>query len=146
MITTTIPRSPAFCSLFNFSWFKKINIVFIKPGCCLFCQTPDKLMQTNTLISIDTRDQFLYLAFLSSGLMHDQRVNVHLIALPRVAPGSMVETQRETKERQTMGVGTSHNHWIDHALETKNQPKFLKSSRARNSERRKENLCAGITN
>ena len=30
-------------SLFNFSWWEKINLVFIKPGCCLFCHTPDKL-------------------------------------------------------------------------------------------------------
>ena len=30
-------------SLFNFSWWEKINLVFIKPSCCLFCHTPDKL-------------------------------------------------------------------------------------------------------
>ena len=96
-------------------------------------------MQTNTLISIDTRDQFLYLAFLSSGLMHDQRVNVHLIALPRVAPGVNGGNPKGNKREADHG-GWNKPQPLDRPRtgdkEPAKVPEELKGPKLRTSERK----------
>ena len=80
-------------------------------------------------------------------LMHDQRVNVHLIALPRVAPGVNGGNPKGNKREADHGGGNKPqplNRPRTGDKEPAKVPEELKGLKLRTSE--KENLCAGITN